>query len=513
MWVKKVTAVLCGGLLLAAAACSGADSGSAGDKVRYGYDLSAQFTNTFDVSKSTGDCDSIPMSFIYDGLVGFDYVKGEPLPGIATKWVITGDDKKTIDFTLRDDVVFSDGTKLDAQAVKEALERNSKNDQLSTLAYIDTMEVVGPTELKVNLENDQAVPFIYAMGEQPRRDDHVAEVVRERGDEAGRLRAIHARVLRARSRHHPDEEPEVLEQGQVRLPRDRVRAREDRSARGDALPRRRHRHRALRVVITEDDERRRRRGGDREPSEAYLQFQFRLAFKDGRKSPFANERVRQAIRYALDTEEINQIVQGGEGEVATQSLPKSSPGYDPALADAYPFDVQKAKDLLTDAGYPNGFKFTMVIPGPGIANMQHQGELSSSSSRRSASPRRSSRSSVSDIATQYYIAGGATRSPRSSSRHVLPGRVLRPVGRVPVRADLERRRARRHHRPQLQAQATDDPAEAAASTKQAAKIVVGRGARGADRVHAAVPGVRQDARSAGTSPRRPTSATRPTSPA
>jgi len=53
--------------------CTGADSGGdAGNKLRYGYDLSAQFTNTFDPAKSTGDCDQIVTHFIYDSLLRRD---------------------------------------------------------------------------------------------------------------------------------------------------------------------------------------------------------------------------------------------------------------------------------------------------------------------------------------------------------------------------------------------------------------------------------------------------------
>jgi peptide/nickel transport system substrate-binding protein len=143
-----------------------------------------------------------------------------------------------------------------------------------------------------------------------------------------------------------------------------------------------------------------------QPSGAYLQLQMRESYKDGRKSPFADERVRQAMRYAINAEEINEIVQRGKGEVATQALPKDSPGYDPSIADAYPHDPEKAKALLAEAGYPDGFEFTMAIPGPGIKNMADQGQLLQDQLEQVGVTANIKPILGQDIATQYYIEGG-----------------------------------------------------------------------------------------------------------
>jgi ABC-type transport system substrate-binding protein len=209
-----------------------------------------------------------------------------------------------------------------------------------------------------------------------------------------------------------------------------------------------------------------------QPSQAYLQFQFRLAFKDGRKSPFADVRVRKAIRYAINTQEINQIVQGGKGEVATQSLPKDSPGYDPALANAYPYNIGRAKDLLAQAGYPNGFKFTMAIPGPGIKNMQSQGALIQDQLSKIGVTAEIKPILGQDIATQYYIAGGGDAFAAAHLASTFyPGVYYDQWGKfqfVPIwngaeRTDLDSLT--------LRAQATSNPAETQSLTRQAAKIV------------------------------------------
>ena len=75
--------------MFAVTACTGADSGSGGGKLlRYGYDLSAQFTNTFDPAKSTGDCDQVVTHFIYDSLLRRDENTGAPMPGLAKSWTV-----------------------------------------------------------------------------------------------------------------------------------------------------------------------------------------------------------------------------------------------------------------------------------------------------------------------------------------------------------------------------------------------------------------------------------------
>ena len=72
--------------------------------------------------------------------------------------------------------------------------------------------------------------------------------------------------------------------------------------------------------------------------------------------PFSDKRVRQAINYAIDTQLIIDKLVKGKAYRATSWLPITSPAYDKSLKP-YPFDQAKAKQLLKDAGYPDGFEF------------------------------------------------------------------------------------------------------------------------------------------------------------
>ena len=72
-------------------------------------------------------------------------------------------------------------------------------------------------------------------------------------------------------------------------------------------------------------------------------------------SPFAKLKVRQATQHAIDTKAIAQTIFNGEAEPANQWIYKGHWAYNPALK-GYPYNPAKAKQLLKEAGYPNGFK-------------------------------------------------------------------------------------------------------------------------------------------------------------
>jgi ABC-type transport system substrate-binding protein len=79
--------------------------------------------------------------------------------------------------------------------------------------------------------------------------------------------------------------------------------------------------------------------------------------------PLANLQVRQALNYATDRVAINNALLNGLGEPAWSLFPSSSQYYDKSLTNIYAYNVPKAKQLLAQAGYPNGFSTTlMAVP-------------------------------------------------------------------------------------------------------------------------------------------------------
>jgi len=76
--------------------------------------------------------------------------------------------------------------------------------------------------------------------------------------------------------------------------------------------------------------------------------------------PLSDQRVRQAITYALDRDGLLQAVEGGSGKVQPSILPIGMPGVDPAMTKAR--DLDKARSLLAEAGYGDGFDLELTYP-------------------------------------------------------------------------------------------------------------------------------------------------------
>ena len=81
----------------------------------------------------------------------------------------------------------------------------------------------------------------------------------------------------------------------------------------------------------------------------------------GKGTPIENKLVRQAMNYAVDMNAIIKSLFNGYATPIAGFIVKGNLGYDPSIKP-YPYDPQKAKQLLAEAGYPNGFKIKMAAP-------------------------------------------------------------------------------------------------------------------------------------------------------
>lgn len=382
--------------LVLLAACSGADSGgSSKGTLKYGLDFTNQFGGHFDTAVSQSNCDALLMAPIYGALINLD-PSGNLQPGEVQSWDISSDGL-TITLHVRPGQTFTDGTTFDANAVKAGLKHNQLNtDQLNSLSHITSFDVVNSTTLKLGLDSPTALLVLYTLA-SGRGGYIIASNSLNSADKkpvgAGPYEFV---SYSAGSDFKIRKNPHYWEASKFDVPNiDFVNV-------GVGPPSvTALQSNAVDYVQVQPEGYNALKGNKTykvaiQPSKAYLQFEFRQT------KPFDNVKVRQAVEYALNREELNKVVNFGAGEVASQQFPKGSPGYNSSIADMYKYDPATARRLLAEAGYPNGFTMGMVIPGGNIANMERQGALVQQELAAVGIKVTIQRINGADIATGYY---------------------------------------------------------------------------------------------------------------
>ncbi len=100
---------------------------------------------------------------------------------------------------------------------------------------------------------------------------------------------------------------------------------------------------------------------------------------NNQRGPFKNLKVRQAVAHALDRKAIIDGAMFGFGTPIGTHFAPHHPAY-VDLISTHPFDLKKAKQLLAEAGYPNGFKGVIKLPPPSYA--RRGGEIVASQLRK-----------------------------------------------------------------------------------------------------------------------------------
>jgi peptide/nickel transport system substrate-binding protein len=367
-----------------------AQAAANGRNLRYAYDLES--ITSLDPAKSGNTCDGNVWQFIYGNLIDVDN-NGKLSPGLLESWTLSG---KTLTLKLRPNLTFQDGEKLDSAALKSGLDWNNQNKNLTSLDLIQSIDIVDPLTVRLNLTNNNGQQVVYALSTQdgfmvaPNAQKNAAKKPVGAGPFSFVSYAHGSKLTLKRFPGYYDAAswkipgvdfvqvgfgPEVvtkLKSGDV----DVVRFLSESYAVLKA-------DKGVGLSVT--------------PSQQYAQFEFRLS------PPFDNINARKAILYAIDRDRINKVVEAGQGEVTDQQFPKNSPFHDPSLDGMYTYDPAKAKQALKDAGLPNGFSFTLAIPGGNIANMERQGALIQSDLKAVGITAKIKRILPTQIATQFYI--------------------------------------------------------------------------------------------------------------
>jgi len=329
---------------------------------------------------------------IFDSLM--DYVPGttELRPGLAESYEIS-DDGKTFTFHLRPGVKFHNGREMTAEDVKYSLDRVT-NPQTqspgagffgSILGYdamadgsatsLEGVRVIDPATVEITLSRPDAT-FLHVMAL-----NFASVVPKEAVDAAGAdfgkqpvgtgayslaEWTIGQRLVFEKNADYwragipyldhitfeVGQEPIVallrLQNGEVDVP-------------GDGIPPAKF----TEVMADPDQAARVVEGGQLHTG--YITLNVKMP-------PFDNKMVRQAVNMAINKDRITQII-NGRAVPANQPLPPSMPGYTKDYA-GYPFDPEKARAMLAEAGFPDGFETELFVmntdPNPRIAQAIQQ---------------------------------------------------------------------------------------------------------------------------------------------
>jgi len=290
---------------------------------------------------------------------------GTMSPMLATEWGYTDDTNTTFSLDLRTDVTFSDGAAFDAEAAKANLDhfKGANGPQAAQLAAVEEVSVVDEDTVEISLSQpDPALEYYLSqaaglmgspkalggeeiarvpVGSGPYELDGTASVVGSQyvfnaRDDYWNPELQHWDTIVLKFLPDVTARVNALVSGQVNATLLDARTAEQAEAAGKTL------------VTSEVD------------------WQGMLLFdRAGAVAPeFADVRVRQAINHAFDKETILEQLQGGYGTATSQVFGPNSSAFDEDLEDAYPYDPDRARELLAEAGHAEGFTLTIASSAP-----------------------------------------------------------------------------------------------------------------------------------------------------
>lgn len=300
--------------------------------------------------------------FAYDPLI-VQAPDGAFTPGLATSWSY-GPDNESFTITLRPGVRFSDGTPLNAAAVKTWIQYEMRpgNGGATYLSTLQSVDVTGPRTLTLKFSSptpDLELVFgqILAMGMIGSPKAVAAGTLATKTDGAGpymldtaatvpgatytfvpnpyywNKAAVHWAKVVIKVIASPTATLQALQTGQVQV--------------------------ATSQPVTSVPAA--SRAGLKYVDPLTLLLGLEILDRQGKvDKPLGSLQVRQALNYAVDRSALAKVIGAGYGTPITQMAAPGWDSYDSALEREYPYDPAKARQLLAAAGYPHGFTMPVV---------------------------------------------------------------------------------------------------------------------------------------------------------
>jgi peptide/nickel transport system substrate-binding protein len=344
----------CGSGSPGASSAAGSVAGAGGTSGTLNWEW--ELPTSWDPVTSSAGWDMHVLGLVYASITTLN-AKGDVQPGLASSWKYAADGK-SVTFTLRPGLKFSDGSPLTATSVQQNIQRGltqSNSTVAAELAVISKVVVNSPVSFTLDLgQVDYQLPDLLAgkdgmivnpayfksvasLATKPEGagpftltsyvpDSHANLVRNASYWDAGQIHVANFNVL---SITQPEQILSALESGQVNvayIAGNQVAAAKAAGFKIDVIPS---------EVVNE------------------LDVQTTTA-------PFTNPKVVEAINYAINRPQILQVQASGYGTVAYQPFPAGFVGYSAKLANQYPYNPALAKQLLARAGYPKGLSITLT---------------------------------------------------------------------------------------------------------------------------------------------------------
>jgi peptide/nickel transport system substrate-binding protein len=293
---------------------------------------------------------------------------GTAHPGLATEWHYSAD-RMSFVLTLRKGVKFADGEALTADAVVKSLEYTKAHSQFQYLTNVKSFTATGPLQVTVALTKlDPLLP--YGFDQEGQEGDIIApaglknpKLLGSQTFGAGEYQ-LDTKSTIANSTYVYTVNPNYYDQKAVQFKKFTVKVIADDNSTLAAL-------RSGQVQAAQANANTANAGKSAGLNLVTAKSAFvgvYLLDIDGKRTPALKQvKVRQALNIALNRKAIVKAIYGTTASPTDQYSAPGTPGYVSSLEDEYAYDPAKAKQLLADAGYANGFSFNLVVQ-PGALN-------------------------------------------------------------------------------------------------------------------------------------------------
>lgn len=357
----RIRLVVAAALLATLSACgsSGKESASSAESLTI---ATAIDLNSFDPADGIDGHFPQYLQPVYDSLVRID-PEGKLQPMLATEWSYD-DARTTLSLTIREGVKFSDGAVLDAEGVKANLlnVKNGKGTLSTALLGVEDIEVASPTKVTLKLAAPDPT-LLRNLGQPPgmMASPKALGTPQLKTTPVGsgpylfdaKNTTKGSKYTFTRNEKYWDKDNKAIPTYKTIILKpivdttarlNALRSGQADAAMGDPSVAAEAKSAGLRVTTWST--------GD---LGALYIFD-----RDGKSVPALKDvRVRQAINYAIDPDALVKQILKGYGTPTRQAFNLDSNGYEKSLEGRYSFDPAKAKQLLAEAGYADGFELPM----------------------------------------------------------------------------------------------------------------------------------------------------------